>query len=39
MDCIDSPDWIKNEKGTINLINKKNNKCIQYAVTVVLNYE
>ena len=35
---IDSPDWIKNKKSTINLINKKN-KCFQYAVTVVLNHE
>ena len=24
---IDSPDWIKNKKGTINSINKKDNKC------------
>ena len=23
---IDSPDWIKNNKGTINTINKNNNK-------------
>ena len=28
---IDSPDWIKNKKAAINLINKKDNKCIQYA--------
>ena len=37
---IDSPDWMKNKqtnKKTINLINKKDNKCFQYAVTVVLN--
>ena len=25
----DSPDWIKNKKATINLINKKDNKCFQ----------
>ena len=31
-----SPDWIK--KATINPINKKDNKCLQYAVKVVLNY-
>ena len=31
---IDSPDWIKNKKATINPINKKDNKCFQYAVTV-----
>ena len=36
---IDSPDWIKNKKATINTINKKDKKCFQYAVTVVLNYE
>ena len=36
---IDSPDWIKNKKATIKLINKKDNKCSQYAVTVTLNYE
>ena len=34
-----SPDWIKNKKATINPINKKNNKCFQYATTVALNYE
>ena len=36
---IDSPDWIKSEKATINPINKKDNKCFQYAVTVALNHE
>ena len=36
---IDSPDWIKNKKATTNPINKKDNKCFQYAVTVALNYE
>ena len=35
---IDSPDWIKNKKSTINPINKKN-KCSQYAVTVALHHE
>ena len=33
---VDSPDWIKSEKATINPINKKDNKCFQYAVTVAL---
>ena len=33
----DSPDWIKNKKATINPINRKDSKCFQYAVTVVLN--
>ena len=32
---IDSPDWIKNKKPTINPINK----CFQYAITVGLNHE
>ena len=36
---IDSFDWIKNQKATINLINKKDNKCFQYAVIVTLNHE
>ena len=36
---IDSPDRIKNKKATINSINKKDNKCFQYAVTVTLNYK
>ena len=34
----DSPNWIKNGKATINPINKKDNKCFQYAVTVMLYY-
>ena len=36
---IDSPDWMKNKKATINHINKKDNEYFQYAVTVCLNYE
>ena len=36
---IDSPDWIKNKKTTVNRIKKKYNKCFQYVVTVALNYE
>ena len=36
---IDTPYWIKNKKGTINPINKKDNKYFQYDVTVVLKYE
>ena len=36
---IDSPDWIKNKKLTINPINKKDNRFFQCAVTVVLNHE
>ena len=35
---IDSPKWLKNKKATIN---SKNNddKCLQYALTVALNYQ
>ena len=36
---IDSPDWIKNKKETINPINKKDNKYFQYTATFALNYE
>ena len=36
---IDSPDSIKSREATINPINKKDNKCFQYAVTVMLNHE
>ena len=36
---VDSPDWIKNKKKTMNPISKKDNKCFQYAVTVALNYK
>ena len=36
---IDSPDWKKNKKATINSINKKDNRCFQYPVTVLLNHE
>ena len=33
----DSPDWIKNKKVTIISINKKDDKCFQYPVTVALH--
>ena len=36
---MDSSDWIKHKKATINSINKKDNKWFQYAVTVALNHE
>ena len=36
---IDYPDWVKNRKTTINPINKKDNKCFQFAVTDASNYE
>ena len=35
---IDSPDWIKKKKVTINPTNT-DDKCFQYAVTVALNYK
>ena len=31
---VDSPDWIKNKKATMNPINKNENKSFQYAATV-----
>ena len=36
---IDSFDWIKNKKPTINPINKNDNACFQYVLTVTLNHE
>ena len=33
---IDSPEWLKNKKATINLQNK-DDRCFQYAVIVTLN--
>ena len=36
--CIGSPEWLKNERATVN---SKNNddKCFRYAVTFALNRE
>ena len=34
---IDSPEWLKNEKATINPKNYDNN-CFKYALTAALNY-
>ena len=36
---IDSLKYIKNRKAAINLINKKDSKCFQYTVAVVLNHD
>ena len=36
---IHSLDWMKDKKAARNHINKKDNKCFQYAVTVALNQE
>ena len=30
---------MKSKKATMNTVNKKDNTCFQYTVTVVLNYE
>ena len=35
---IDSPEWLKNKKPTINPKNNED-KCLQYVVTVALNHE
>ena len=34
----EAPEWIKNKKAAINPKNK-DDKCFQYAVTIVLNYD
>ena len=36
---IDSPEWLKNKKATINPKNKKDDKCFQYAIAVALNHQ
>ena len=36
---VNSPYSIVNKKATLNPINKNDNKCFQYAVTVALNHE
>ena len=36
---IDSPEWLKSKKATINPQNKKDVKCFQYALMVALNYQ
>ena len=36
---IDSPEWLKNKKSTINPKNINDDKCFQYSVTVALNHE
>ena len=35
---IDSPEWLKNKKATINPKNDENN-CFQYTLTIALNYQ
>ena len=36
---IDSPEWIKHKKVTINPQNTNDNKCFQYAIIAALNYQ
>ena len=36
---INSPEWLKNKKVTINPQNTEDNKCFQYAITTALNYQ
>ena len=36
---IESPEWLRNKGATINLINKNDNNCFQYAITTALNYQ
>ena len=36
---IESPEWIKNKRVTINPKNTKDNNCFQYAITAALNYQ
>ena len=36
---IDSPEWIKHKKVTINPQNTNDNKCFQYAIISALNYQ
>ena len=33
---IDSPEWLKNKKATINSNNNDDNKCFQYALTIYI---
>ena len=35
---IESPNWLKNKKATINPQNSKDNNCFQYAITPALNH-
>ena len=36
---IESQKWVRAKKPTINPQNKKDDKCLQYGLTVALNYE
>ena len=36
---IESPEWLRNKRATVNPKNKKDDKCFQYALTVALNHQ
>ena len=36
---INSPEWIKNKKVTINPKNTEDSNCFQYAITAALNFQ
>ena len=36
---VESPAWLRNKKCAINPLNKNDNKCFQYSITAVLNYQ
>ena len=36
---VDSLDWIKDKKVTINPVNEKDNKCFQYTATIAASYK
>ena len=36
---ISSPEWIKNNKVTVNPQNTEDSNCFQYAITAALNYQ
>ena len=37
--CIESPEWIKNKKATINPKNIDDDNCFQYSIPVALNHQ
>ena len=36
---IESPEWLRSKRATVNPKNKKDDKCFQYALTVALNHQ
>ena len=37
--CVDSLEWLKNKRGTINPKDKNDSSCFQYALTLALNHQ